>query len=56
MPPDIDRPPCSLCGGPVEGMGHNPEPLKTYSDRCCSDCNSTKVIPARIANIQNRNN
>ena len=39
---------CSLCGEPFLGMGHNPEPLKRYQDRCCNDCNQTKVIPARM--------
>jgi len=40
---------CILCGGPVTGIGHNPEPLASYdAGRCCSVCNDTKVIPARI--------
>jgi hypothetical protein len=49
---------CSLCGGPVEpwpdgsnpphGYGHNPEPLAPFEERCCTRCNDTKVIPARI--------
>ena len=26
--------------------GHNAEPVE--SGRCCTDCNQTKVIPARI--------
>jgi len=48
--------PCSLCGGPVEGMGHNPEPLKPYGERCCTECNWTKVIPERIGRINNERN
>lgn len=50
-------PRCSLCGGPVEawpggyGYGHNPEPLKPIEERCCDDCNWTKVIPARLRNM-----
>lgn len=40
---------CILCDGPYEGMGHNPEPLASYDDgRCCSECNDTRVIPARL--------
>lgn len=61
-----DQPTCSLCGEPCEpwptgdpephGYGHNPEPLGDYDQRCCNVCNVTKVIPARIARLQNRNN
>ena len=55
---------CSLCRdeidkqvNPITGKvfwedGHNAEPLS--SGRCCSICNDTKVIPARIANISRR--
>lgn len=42
---------CSLCGQPYTGLGHNPEPLKRFEERCCSECNATKVIPARLAGI-----
>lgn len=28
--------------------GHNAEPIK--SGRCCSTCNATRVIPARLEN------
>lgn len=42
---------CSLCGGPYERYGNNPEPLRTVHERCCGDCNETKVIPARLAAI-----
>ncbi len=40
---------CALCGGPIDGYGHNPQPLAQPPARCCSDCNATKVIPARLA-------
>jgi hypothetical protein len=30
------------------GMGNNPEPLKSFEERCCDTCNQTKVIPARL--------
>ena len=39
---------CSLCGDTFIGMGNNPEPLAEFEDRCCDDCNWTKVIPARF--------
>ena len=40
---------CSLCGDEFTGMGSNPEPLKPFEERCCTDCDNTKVIPARLA-------
>ena len=46
---------CCLCQKEIEviGMykdGHNAWPLnKEIRDRCCGDCNATKVIPARLA-------
>jgi len=55
-----DQPDCCLCGSPCEpwvpddpetGYGHNPEPLATHPERCCNDCNATKVIPARLRQI-----
>ena len=41
---------CSLCGAIMRSIHetHNPEPLKPYEERCCGDCNSLKVIPARL--------
>jgi hypothetical protein len=31
------------------GYGNNPDPLGVLpEDRCCDDCNTTKVIPARL--------
>jgi len=39
---------CSLCKGNYDKWGHNPEPLKTFDERCCTECNSKKVIPARL--------
>ena len=51
---------CSICKGvidvhvnPSTGVGfwiqgHNAEPIN--SGRCCSDCNTFSVIPARIMN------
>lgn len=43
---------CCLCGKEIKDYGHNPWPLnKNVDDRCCDECNSDKVIPARIANL-----
>jgi hypothetical protein len=44
--------PCSLCGKLYYHWGHNPEPLKPFEERCCRDCNATKVIPARLASLR----
>lgn len=44
---------CCLCKGKIEVQangwkgGHNPEPL-SKKGRCCTTCNETKVIPARL--------
>ena len=42
---------CSICGAIMRGIHetHNPEPIKPCEERCCGDCNSLKVIPARLA-------
>jgi len=52
-----EPPMCCLCGQPCEpwhepptGYGHNPSPFGSGDDRCCTDCNATKVIPARLSN------
>jgi len=39
---------CPLCGQVFRGMGNNPEPLAEFEERCCDDCNTSKVIPARL--------
>lgn len=40
---------CCLCGKEFYGWGNNPWPVSTEEeDRCCDECNSKKVIPARI--------
>jgi len=46
-----DKVACCLCGGEIEHVGswtegHNAEPVA--EGRCCGDCNSTRVIPARL--------
>lgn len=43
---------CCLCGKEFIGWGNNPYPLaEGEDDRCCDECNYTKVIPARLARI-----
>lgn len=41
---------CVFCGQKFTGYGNNPAPLRS-SGKCCDDCNSTIVIPARIKGI-----
>jgi len=43
---------CSLCGNPYNNWGNSPIPLKSYHERCCDNCNFTKVIPARMGLIR----
>ena len=50
---------CSICQGDIDAQGtwlrgHNAEPIN--SGRCCSDCNSTVVIPARLVAIYRATN
>ena len=43
---------CCLCGSTFVGWGNNPFPLSDKEDdKCCDECNYTKVIPARLARI-----
>lgn len=40
---------CCFCGNSVGVWGNNPAPLTTKTDtKCCDDCNSLYVIPARL--------
>jgi hypothetical protein len=43
---------CDLCGCFIsdDRWGHNPAPLP--GKKCCQNCNFTKVLPARMAEIQ----
>lgn len=49
---------CCLCSEEIPVVhgwaeGHNPDPLAIgEDDRCCSDCNEMKVIPARLDLIE----
>ena len=47
----IEKEKCCLCGKAIDGFGNNPWPLKE-SGRCCDDCNTFKVIPARLEDIK----
>lgn len=41
---------CCICGEPLTGRGHNPEPFMSYDEgRCCDSCNLKFVIPYRIS-------
>ena len=43
---------CCICGKEFVGWGNNPYPVNKDEDaRCCDDCNSAFVIPARIAEL-----
>ena len=44
-------PTCCLCAKPCDcPYGHDPQPLDSGEDgaKCCSNCNSARVIPARM--------
>jgi len=40
---------CSICQRDINGYGNNAWPVN--EGRCCNDCNTTVVIPARIAQL-----
>jgi hypothetical protein len=37
---------CSICEGTFIGFGNNPDPFP--GEWCCSDCNQSFVVPARM--------
>ena len=39
---------CCLCKEEFVGHGHNPLPLYNKEGRCCTSCNMSEVIPARL--------
>ena len=47
---------CSICSGPYENWGNNPWPLGKFEARCCSTCNDTRVVPARLLLIHRKTN
>ena len=38
---------CCICGKEFTGWGNNPWPIK-QSGECCDECNTDKVVHARI--------
>ena len=40
---------CIICKKEYEGFGNNAQPVK-YG-RCCDNCNSTMVVPARLGSL-----
>lgn len=47
----VDESTCVFCGVEITDYGNNPAPLKDEG-RCCDHCNLTKVIPARLEQVQ----
>ena len=47
---------CSICLKYMEenDFGNNPYPFFNHNARCCDDCNTMFVIPARIMRIKNQ--
>ncbi len=47
---------CSICLKYMDAddFGHNPAPLMDYNSRCCDDCNTMFVMPARLLQIKNK--
>lgn len=47
---------CCICGKVViNSYGNNPWPVNNEANtRCCDDCNSTHVIPARLQMLMNK--
>jgi hypothetical protein len=43
---------CSICQQPYSGYGNNAWPVN--DGRCCDDCNSSIVIPARLVEFTHR--
>jgi len=43
---------CSICQREYRGWGNNAAPVN--HGRCCDDCNSLVVIPARLNEIRER--
>lgn len=39
---------CCLCGEYLNGERNNPEPLASSLLDCCNFCNGSKVMPARL--------
>lgn len=37
---------CCICGKEYTGYGHNAWPV--MDDRCCDECNNSKILPIRM--------
>ena len=44
---------CCICGEPIEGYGNNPRPYK-HEGRCCDACQRKFVLPARLAELSDK--
>lgn len=42
---------CCFCGKEYAGIGYDAEPV--WYGRCCDQCNTMLVLPARIYQLQN---
>lgn len=42
---------CVLCGYPIDGYGHNAEPID--KGLCCDACNKTIVLSFRVQEAKN---
>jgi hypothetical protein len=49
---------CCICNNFFEGWGNNPDPVTNAEggafdeeEECCNNCNSYKVMPARLAGL-----
>ena len=42
--------PCAMCPAQFTHYGHNPYPL-AETGRCCNDCQSLRVLPARFMEL-----
>ena len=41
---------CCICGKECKEFGNNPAPVKNEG-KCCDECNSKIVIPARLKDL-----
>jgi hypothetical protein len=47
---------CVLCDDRFFGFGNNPAPLAELPSLCCSTCNFTKAMPARLTGLKEHKN
>jgi hypothetical protein len=48
---------CVICKRQVtDQYGNNPDPVRPFgTGKCCNECNSVHVIPARVRNMREAN-